>query len=312
MAIENEDETVVEDQEEGGIEVEETEEVAAQETPEQAEERRASRKERSAARRRAHEDKVRGEVAGSYEARIAEMQRQHLEQMALLQQTNGRVVEAVERIGKKPPADPIEEAQARIEEAARGMRDGDDASVQKFLRVQREENTRIAELKAEEIFDRKLKQYQAAQPQGPDPAEAGYYSDAPWLADKAMYQRVVDERNRIVQVSAAAGKPRNMRDPNVRDAVNREALIEVGNRWGLPVRGAQEPARQRPASVVGAGTRGGGSGGGGADDGSSKMTAELRALADNHPTYGQLPERTRYKTFWNKVMAPREKREERP
>jgi hypothetical protein len=279
------------------VEDDHDEEGQSDETEQKAgEPARPPRRERQAKRRSEIAERADAAARAESARQIAELTRQVAELSRGTAAATHGMVQAVDRLGKPATPDPIEQAQARIEEAARGMRDGDDASVQKFLRVQREENTRIAELKAEEIFDRKLKQYQASQPRPVSPADQAFFAAAPWLADPEMKQAVLLEKRRL-------GQTRNLNDPTVDEKTIWEAIASVGAAWGKPVsRAAPAAARTNPA-VNGSSGRGASSGGG---NGGSvpAFTPFMRDMADRDPIYGKVPAAQRYTKYYREVVAP--------
>jgi hypothetical protein len=266
--------------------------------PKQGDPPRPTRKDRQARRRSEIAERADAAARAESARQIAELTRQVAELSRGTAAATQGMVQAVNQLGRKPEADPIAEANARIEEAARAMRDDDPESVKKWMRVTREENERIAVLRAREIAREEIQRFQQAQPRPVPPAEQAYFGAAPWLSDPEMKQAVILEKRRL-------SKGRNMNDPTVDDKTVWEAIAEVGARWGLPVsRAAPVAARPNP-NVNGARGNGAAAGGGG---GAPAFTPFMRQMADRDPVYGKVPEAQRYTKYYREVVAPELKR----
>lgn len=207
-------------------------------------------------------------------------------------ESNREMVRNMGAVLRPPPEDIGVKMRKELKEAAKRVREGDEASGEEFMAKMVE----VAREMSRHETQQALQQFQQQMPRPQSPQAAALLAAAPWLADDGRLQEVKAEINRFARKNG-----RNMNDQRVKDATVKEVIARYAAEEGLEC-SFRVPAKTNGAgSVAGTGSRSFPAANGSAPP---QLDAFARALADATPGFKELPPEKRYRQYYDKVILP--------
>lgn len=266
--------------------------------------KRPSRKERQAQRKNDFAERIRAETASQYQQQIAELTRQLTERMV---ESNNRVAEAVERVGKQPERPPAEVRLQRVRDKLKRIGENGEG-VEEVFQEQQSIMEEIADERAQRAANAALLKYQQTAPKPPPPNQAEFYARAPWLQDPEHLEMVSTDVRRLAKardrIDPATGnwKSDKLRRLTVHEAITRYAADMKLDAGEAPSLGEQS---KPSAAMMGASARGSGAGGNGGGNGVDEMPVSAYAIADIDPAYAHIRDENKRRARWWKDNRPR-------
>lgn len=208
-----------------------------------------------------------------------------------------RETAAAIRDANRPKTKPLsDQLQDELDEAARRVDPADPESMKRYHRTLITLTERIADAKAEERAARVVDEVKRAQPRPPSATQQELLSYAPWLREQPLNDAV---RLKVQQIAGTRRIDLESASEDVRMAVYKAALVDVGNFYGRRVNIPRAAASNGSSAVNGTGSRSFGA----RQEAPPELTESMKALADYDPRTRNLPPAKRYTKYAQLLQA---------